>query len=56
MGQLVTLIRDGLTLPLIATLGFIEVLIVMLVLAWLVGRYYRKRRGESPYRVGARSI
>jgi membrane protease YdiL (CAAX protease family) len=42
MGQLVTLIRDELTLPLISTLGFVEVLIAMLVLVWLAGRYYRK--------------
>jgi membrane protease YdiL (CAAX protease family) len=47
MGQLVTLIRDGLTLPLISTLGFVEVLIAMLVLAWLAGRYYGKYREES---------
>ena len=42
MGQLVTLIRDGLTLPLISTLGFVEVLVVMLVLVWLAARYYKK--------------
>ena len=43
MGQLVTLIKDGLKLPLLASLGFIEVLFVMLVLVWLAGRYQRKR-------------
>jgi len=42
MGQLVTLIKDGLKLPLLASLGFVEVLIVMLVLAWLAGRYQKK--------------
>lgn len=42
MGQLVTLIKDGLDLPLLASLGFIEVLIGMLVLVWLAGRYARK--------------
>lgn len=42
MGQLVTLIRDGLSLPVLASLGFFEVLIVMLVLVWLVNRFYRK--------------
>jgi membrane protease YdiL (CAAX protease family) len=48
MGQLVTLMEDGLQLPLIATLGFIEVLVVMLVLVWLADRYYRKQllKGE----------
>ena len=42
MGQLVTLIKDKLTLPFLASLGFFEVLIVMLVLVWLAGRYYKK--------------
>jgi hypothetical protein len=54
MGQLVTLIKDGLTLPLISTLGFVEVLIAMLVLAWLAGRYYRKHNGQSAYEPSAR--
>lgn len=40
MGQLVTLIEDELDLPLIATLGFAEVLIVMVALVVLVGRYH----------------
>jgi membrane protease YdiL (CAAX protease family) len=43
MGQLVTLVKDGLVLPPLAALGFIEVLIVMLVLVGLAGRYQRKR-------------
>jgi membrane protease YdiL (CAAX protease family) len=47
MGQLVTLIKDGLNLPLLASLGFIEVLIVMLVLVWLAGRYQKKHSQES---------
>lgn len=42
MGQLVTLIKDGLSLPLLASLGFFAVLIVMLVLVWLAGRYYER--------------
>lgn len=42
MGQLVTLIKDGLDLPLLASLGFMEVLIGMLALVWLAGRYARK--------------
>jgi hypothetical protein len=42
MGQLVTLVKDGLKLPLLASLGFVEVLIVMLVLVWLAGRYQKK--------------
>lgn len=45
MGQLVTLIKDNLTLPLAASIGFFEVLIVMLVLIWLAGRYSKKRTG-----------
>jgi uncharacterized protein len=43
MGQLVTLIEDRLTLPFLATVGFGEVLIVMVVVAYLAGRYQRKR-------------
>jgi membrane protease YdiL (CAAX protease family) len=42
MGQLVTLMRDGLALPVLASLGFFEVLIAMLVLVWFVNRFYRK--------------
>lgn len=42
MGQLVTLVKDGLRLPLLASLGFFEVLIAMLVLVWLAGRYQKK--------------
>ena len=42
MGQLVTLIKDGLRLPLLASVGFIEVLIVMLVFVWLAGQYWKK--------------
>jgi hypothetical protein len=42
MGQLVTLIKDGLTLPLLAALGFVEVLILMFVFVWLAARRQRK--------------
>jgi membrane protease YdiL (CAAX protease family) len=42
MGQLYTLIQDQLSLPLLAALGFIEVLIVMFLLVWLASRYHRK--------------
>jgi hypothetical protein len=42
MGQLVTLTKEGLELPLLSSLGFVEVLIGMLVLVWLAGRYARK--------------
>jgi CAAX protease family protein len=50
MGQLVTLIKDGLKLPLLASLGFIEVLIVMLVFVWLAGRYYKNIMGTKTKR------
>ncbi|NPV07741.1 MAG: CPBP family intramembrane metalloprotease [Anaerolineae bacterium] len=43
MGQLVTLLRDRLQLPLIASLGFVEVLAAMWVLVRLIGRYHRRR-------------
>jgi uncharacterized protein len=48
MGQLVTLVREGLPLPLLAALGFVEALAVMLVLAWLAGRYYRQHARARP--------
>lgn len=48
MGQLVTLTRDGLQLPPIASLGFFEVLILMAVLVWLANRYYQKRQHHKP--------
>jgi membrane protease YdiL (CAAX protease family) len=47
MGQLITLIKDGPNLPLIASVGFVEVLIGMLVMVWLVGRYARKHAHED---------
>ena len=48
MGQLITLIKDGLTLPLISSLGFVEALTAMFVLVWLAGRYHKKHsRQES---------
>jgi hypothetical protein len=47
MGQLVTLVKDKLTLPLLASIGFFEVLIVMLVLVWLAGRYQKKHAKQK---------
>lgn len=43
MGQLVTLIKDGLQLPLLASVGFLEALILMFVLIWLLNRYAKKQ-------------
>ena len=39
-----TLITDQLSLPLIASLGFVEAWIGMLVLIWLAGRYIKKHQ------------
>ena len=47
LGQLVTLTRDGLSLPLIASLGFIEALAVMIVAIWLAGKYAAKRQKKA---------
>jgi len=44
MGQLITLTQEGLSLPLIATLGFIDVLAVILVFVWLAGRYHKRKK------------
>jgi membrane protease YdiL (CAAX protease family) len=42
VGQLITLSKEGLNLPLIATLGFINVIIVMFVFIWLAQKHYEK--------------
>jgi phosphoglycerol transferase MdoB-like AlkP superfamily enzyme len=42
MGQLITLSEEGLNLPLISTLGFIDAIIVMFIFIWLARRYYKK--------------
>jgi membrane protease YdiL (CAAX protease family) len=42
MGQLITLIKDGLTLPVAASLGFIDALALMFVLIWFAAKYYKK--------------
>jgi len=56
MGQLVTLIKDGLSLPLLASLGFFEALILMWVLVWLANRYAQKRsKTQSDVQVAASS-
>jgi membrane protease YdiL (CAAX protease family) len=46
-GQLITLVKEGLTLPLLASLGFLEVFIVMVVLLWLSTRYLRKHNQKT---------
>jgi hypothetical protein len=43
MGQLFTLIKDRLELPMISILGFSEVLIFMFVMIWLANKYYKKK-------------
>ena len=48
MGQLVTLVKDGLSLPVLAALGFAEVLTLMVLLVWLAQRYHRKHLTASP--------
>ncbi len=47
MGQLVTLIKDKLTLPLLSGLGFAEALILMVVLVWLAARYQKKHPKQT---------
>jgi hypothetical protein len=47
MGQLITLIKDKLSLPFLASLGFAEVLILMLVLVWLAVRYQQKHSKQD---------
>jgi len=47
MGQLVTLIREGLQLPVMSSLGFIDVLVVMFVFVGLGVRYRRRHDVEA---------
>ena len=50
IGLLAVLVRSGMQLPLLSTLGFLEVLGIMLLLVWLVSGYARK--AGSRLRVG----
>ena len=47
MGQLITLVKDGLTLPLVSSLGFVDAMIAMFVLVWLAGRYHKRHSGQE---------
>lgn len=47
MGQLTTLLNDGLSLPPLATLGFLEALGVMIAILIFMPRIYRRRK-ERP--------
>lgn len=49
LGQLKTLINDQLSLPLVASIGFGEALIAMLVLIWLAARYQNKHHNREEY-------
>ncbi len=42
-GQLITLITDQLSLPILAFMGFLEVLVLMLLMVWLAARIHKKR-------------
>ncbi len=48
MGQLVTLIKDGLPLPLIASLGFFEALILMGFVIWFANKRAKKLLEATP--------
>jgi len=47
MGQMVTLVNDQLSLPLVATLGFVDVLLAMAAIVWLASRYHQKRQASQ---------
>jgi hypothetical protein len=46
-GQLITLIKEGLELPLLASLGFLEVLIVMGLMVWFASKFLKKNQFRS---------
>lgn len=47
MGQLVTLINDGLTLPFMSFMGFLMVLGLMLAMGFLAARYHRRHSHQD---------
>jgi len=47
VGQLTTLIKDGLTLPIDATLGFVDALAVMMVILYLARRHCARRSRQE---------
>ena len=49
-GQLITLVSDGLPLPFLAFLGFVEALALMFFLVWWANKYYKKHKGKQPVR------
>jgi len=48
MGQLVTLTKDQLSLPLIASLGFLEAFVVMIIIIVVGARYAKKHSVSEP--------
>ncbi len=55
-GQLITLVTDGLQLPMLAFLGFVEALALMFLLIWWANKYYKKHNGMLPVKVGEGSL
>jgi len=49
IGQLTTLLEDGLDLPAIASLGFVEVLVVMIVVLVLAWRFAARRERTATH-------
>ena len=47
-GQLITLVQDKLTLPFLAFLGFVDVLVLMFFLIWFANKQFKKIRGTDP--------
>lgn len=43
-GQLITLVSDGLYLPFLAFLGFLEALALMFFLVWWANKTYKKHK------------
>jgi uncharacterized protein len=47
-GQLITLVSDGLQLPFLAFLGFVDVLALMFFLVWWANKYYKNHNAKLP--------
>jgi uncharacterized protein len=47
-GQLITLVSEGLRLPFLAFLGFVDVLALMFFLVWWANKYYKHQNAKLP--------
>lgn len=54
-GQLITLVADGLPLPFMAFMGFLDALALMFLIVWWADKYSKKNQGDRPTQAAAAS-